>query len=74
MLHIKLKGIPKCSSMVTNILPADPSQTLMFGSKGQNSKFPEHDHVAYQIKGNHQLQQHGSKHLAHRPSLTLGMG
>ena len=25
MLHIKLKGITKCSSMVANILPADPS-------------------------------------------------
>ena len=24
MLHIKLKGITKCSNMVANILPADP--------------------------------------------------
>ena len=25
----------------------------MVGSKGQNSTFSEHGHVAYQIKGNH---------------------
>ena len=44
--------------MVANILPADPSL----------SHFSEHGHVAYQIKdvayqikGNHQMQQHGSK-------------
>ena len=28
------------------------------GSKGQNSTFSEHGQVAYQIKGNHKMQQH----------------
>ena len=27
----------------------------------------EHGHIAYQIKGNHQIQQHGSTYSAHRP-------
>ena len=38
-----------------NILPTtSPSTTptLGVGSKGQNSTFSEHGHVAYQIKGN----------------------
>ena len=40
--------------MVANILPADhPSPTLWVGSKGRNSTFSEHGHVASQIKGNH---------------------
>ena len=46
--HIKLKGITKCSSMVANILPADPSLTLGMGSIGRISTFSEHGHVAYQ--------------------------
>ena len=43
--------------MVTNILPVDPPprpSDLGVGSKGQNSTFSEHGHVAYQIKGNHE--------------------
>ena len=32
--------------------------------KGQKSNFPEHGHVAYQINGNHEMQQHGSKIFA----------
>ena len=46
--------------MVADILPADPYPpshpiplTLWLGSKGQNSTFSEHGHVAYQIKDNH---------------------
>ena len=66
MLHIKLKGISKGSSMVAIILPADPSLVLLLGSKGQNSTFSEHGHVSYQIKGNHQMQLHGSKYFARR--------
>ena len=49
------------------------------GSIGQTSTFSEHVHVTYQIKGNHEMQQHGSKYFARRPlnipittSLTLG--
>ena len=53
--------------MVAIILPTDPSLTLLFGSKGQNSTFSEHGHVANQIKGNHQMQQHGSKYVARIP-------
>ena len=63
IMHIKLKEITKCSSMVANILPVAPPPppppltptTPMLGmvSKGQHSTFPEHGHFAYQIKGNH---------------------
>ena len=59
MLHIKLKGT---SNMVANILlaappPPPPPPTPLPpnpGSKGQNSTFSEHGHVAYQIKGNNE--------------------
>ena len=67
ILHIKLKGITKCSSMVANILPTDPSLTLGMGSIGQNSTFSVLGHVAYQIISNHQMQLHGSKYFARRP-------
>ena len=45
-------------------------------SIGQNSIFLEHGHVAYQNKGNHEMQQHGSKSFARRPPSprTLGDG
>ena len=43
-----------------------------------NSTFSEQSHVAYQIKGTHEMRQHGSKHFARRPLppnlLTLGLG
>ena len=69
MLHIKLKGITKCSNIVANILPADPPpSTLGIRSIGQNLIYAEHGHVAYQIKGNHEMLQHGSKYFARRPS------
>ena len=48
MLHIKLKGITKCSNMVANIMPTDP---LPLDPRDQSSTFSEHGHVAYQIKG-----------------------
>ena len=58
MLHINLKGITKCSSMVANILSADPYPTTPprpwgLESLGQSSTFSEHGHVIYQIKDNH---------------------
>ena len=34
-------------------LPPPPSDPGV-GSKGQNSTFSQHGHVAYQIKGNHE--------------------
>ena len=37
--------------MVANIFPAAPTPPTL-GSKGQILTFVEHDHVAYQIKGN----------------------
>ena len=76
MLHIKLKGITKCSNMVAIILPADtdlsPRQGM--GSIGQKSFFSEHGHVAYQIKGNHEMKQHSRKYFACRSPSTLTLG
>ena len=37
------------------------------GSIGQNLTFSAHGPVAYQIKWNHKMQQHGSKYFARRP-------
>ena len=37
------------------------------GSIGQKSTFLEHCHAAYQIKENHEMQQHGNKYFARRP-------
>ena len=50
MLHIKFKGITKCSNMVANILPTDLYDPRGWG---KNSTFSEHGHVAYQIKWKH---------------------
>ena len=54
MLHIKLNGITKYSNFIANILPADPppppqKKSLTLGSKGLNSMFSKHGHVAYEI-------------------------
>ena len=45
--------------MLTNICHADPlpHDPRGMGSKGQNTHFSEHGHVAYQIKGDHEIQQ-----------------
>ena len=59
MLHIKLKRIMNAATwyQILNILPADPTPlTLGLGSKGQYSTFSEHGHVAYQIKGEKNLE------------------
>ena len=45
--------------------PPAPTPSLGMGSIGQTSNFSEHGHLAYQIKVNHQMQQHGSKFFAH---------
>ena len=56
MLHIKLKGIINPATRKQIFYPQTPTQphplTLVVGSKGQNSTFSEHGHVAYQIKWN----------------------
>ena len=78
MLHIKLTGIMKCSDMVATFSIADP---LPHDPRGLGQKvkstFSEHGHVAYQIKGTHEMQLHGSKYFARRPPpppTTLGDG
>ena len=49
----QIKWNHKCSNMVGNILPADPSPTLpSVGDKWSKFNFSEHGHVAYQINGN----------------------
>ena len=52
MLHIKLKGITKCSNMVANIFTAEPRPRG--GVNRSKFIFSEHGHVAYQIQGNHE--------------------
>ena len=62
--------------MVANILPSDPTlSTLGVGSKGRNSTFSEHGHVAYQIKGNHECSNLEANILPAdlTPTPTLGM-
>ena len=50
--------------MAEIILPAYPlPQNPRDGTIGQNSTFLEHDHVVYQIRWNHEMQQHGSKYF-----------
>ena len=54
----------------------------MMGSKGQNSRFPEHGHIAYQIKGNHEcsimvaniFRADLNPRTHPHPPLTLGVG
>ena len=81
MLHIKLRRIRNAqpgSKYLARSRPY-PLPPLSMGSIGHNSTFLEHGHAAYQIYGNHEMQQHGGKYLAHRrlptPNpLTLGFG
>ena len=48
-----MKGNHKCSNMVANILPTDPSPSALGVIRWiQNSTLSEHGHVAYQIKWN----------------------
>ena len=74
--HGQIKGNHECIDMVANILTADPFLTLLLGSKGRNSTFSEHGHFTCQIKGNHQMQQHGtcSNYFARRPLPDPGDG
>ena len=74
MLHIKIQGITKCSSIVANIISADSSLTLPMASLGQNLTILEHGHIEYQIKGYHQIKQQGGKYFAGRPLFALLFG
>ena len=70
MLKMKFNGITKCSNMVADILPGDPHSPTPpagIGSIGQISTFSEHGQVAFQIKWNHEMQQHSSTYVDHRP-------
>ena len=49
-----------------------PPLTMGLGSKGQNSTFSEHGHVAYQIKGNNECSNMVSNILPADPILGLG--
>ena len=62
--------------MVANILPTNPLPPPLDPGNvvnRSNSTFSEHGHVAYQIKGNHEMQQHGTNilpaHPTHPPNL-----
>ena len=52
----RIEGNDACGNMISNILPVDPicprPSDPGEGSKGQNSTFSEHGHVAYLILGN----------------------
>ena len=53
--------------MVANSLVSKPPpRTLGIGSIGRNSTFSDIGHVIFQIKWNHEMQQHGSKYFARR--------
>ena len=55
--YYQIKGNHECTQKVANILPADSPTppTLEMWSISQNSTFSENDHVAYQIKWNHEI-------------------
>ena len=60
-------------------LPADPPPpTVEMGSIDKMSTFSEHGHIAYQIKWDHEIQQHGSKlfwpHTSPSPYDPRGVG
>ena len=48
--------------------PPSPPPPATLGVKGQNSTFSDYGHVAYQTNRNHDMQQHGSKLFALKPS------
>ena len=72
MLHIKLMKLTNAATWKQIFCRESPSQPNpsdpMVGVKGSNSTFSEHDQVAYQIKGKHEIQQqYDSKYFASRP-------
>ena len=81
MFHIKLKETTKCSSMIANIWPADPSPTpwpCCWGQKVKIKLFQNMVMFAYQIKENHKYSNMVANNLPKDPypphPLTLGLG
>ena len=79
MLQYQNKENHECNNMVANIIPQTPCLPSVPGDGLSRSKFifTEHGHVAYQVKGNQEMQLHSSKYFAHRPphpTPTLGWG
>ena len=73
MLHIKFKYITNAANG-SKYFASRPPPTQPLGSIGQNSTCSEHGPVAYQIKEESQMQQHGRKYFASRlPLPTLGV-
>ena len=73
VLHIKLKRNTNAATQKQIFChrpsPPNPQPTLVMGTIGQNSplKFSKHCRFAYHIKGNQDMQQHGSTYFALRP-------
>ena len=76
MLDIKLTGIINAATWQQIFCPQNLSPTTLgAGSKGQNSTFSEHGHVAYQIIENHECSNMVANILPKDPhSQPLGMG
>ena len=76
MLHINLKGITNATTKSQIFCLQTPQTPLWLGSKGQNSTFSEHGHVAYQIKWNHDCSNMVANILPTDPPppMTLGDG
>ena len=58
----QIKANDACSNMIANILPTCTPPTPGMGSKGQDSTFWEHSHVAYPIKGKLSIEHYESKY------------
>ena len=72
MLQIKFIGITKCSNKVANILPTAPPPDLR-APKVKIQLFSEQCPVAYKIKWNHEIKQHGRIVLPADPTPDIRM-
>ena len=73
ILHIKFKYITNAAKW-QQIFCRQTPPTQPLGSIGQNSTCSEHGPVAYQIKEESQMQQHGRKYFASRlPPANTGV-
>ena len=68
MLPIELKRIAYAATWSQIFCLQTPNPlTLGMGAIGQKSTSSEHSYVAYQIKGNHEMQHYGRKYFVRRP-------